>query len=244
MSIRSRVFPYGLDGPPQLAALATGAGLATVVTLRASADGAPRLFVRGMVVATTVLAGCSVSYLHATLRGKFTVWRELVDGLALDGGEDVLDLGCGSGAVLLALGRRLTTGRAVGVDLWHRRDQWRSDPRVLSENAAAAGVAERVRLCTADITALPLADACFDIVVTSMAVHNVRPPARRRAALAEAVRVLRPGGRLIMVDVWVGGRTRVLAGLGMRGIERRGLGPRMWWCGPLVPTTLITAVKG
>ncbi|MFI1970663.1 class I SAM-dependent methyltransferase [Streptomyces cinnamoneus] len=243
MDTRRRVFPYGLDGPPQVVALAGGAVLAALVALGAFVSAAPWPFVLLPAVAAVVLAGCAASFLHASLRGKFAVWRELADGLALRGDEDVLDLGCGSGAVLLLIGRRLTTGRALGVDLWRRRDQWRSDPRTLRENAAAGGMGGRVGLCTADVSALPLVDGCFDVVVTSMTVHNVYPLARRRAALAEAVRVLRPGGRLVMVDIWSAGRARVLVGLGMSAVEARGLGPRMWWCGPFVPTTLVTAVK-
>ncbi|QLE75802.1 class I SAM-dependent methyltransferase [Streptomyces rectiverticillatus] len=205
--------------------------------------GAPPLVPLGTALVAATLTGCVACYLHATLRGKFLVWRELVAGLGLRGGEKVLDLGCGSGAVLLQVARRLTTGQAVGVDLWRTQDQWRSDPRTLRANASAGGEGRRVGLCTADMTTLPFTDGCFDAVVTSMAVHNLRPVARRRAALAEAVRVLRPGGRLVMVDIWVGGRTEALAELGMRDVERHRVGPRMWWCGPLVPTSLITARK-
>src|ERR1041384_2508906 len=61
--------------------------------------------------------------LHTSRRGKFLVWEELLDGLHLRGDERVLDLGCGRGAVLLLAAQRLTTGWAVGVDLWHTADQ-------------------------------------------------------------------------------------------------------------------------
>src|SRR5262245_21096282 len=57
-------------------------------------------------------------YLHATLRGKFVVWAELLETLNLRGDERILDMGCGRGAVLLMAAQHLTTGQAVGVDLW------------------------------------------------------------------------------------------------------------------------------
>ncbi len=62
-------------------------------------------------------------YLHFTLRGKFLVWAELLDQLNLRGDERILDMGCGRGAVLLMAAQRLTTGRAVGMDLWRSFDQ-------------------------------------------------------------------------------------------------------------------------
>ena len=62
-------------------------------------------------------------YLHGTLRGKFVVWAELLGTLNLRGDERILDMGCGRGAVLLMAAQHLTTGRAVGVDLWRRVDQ-------------------------------------------------------------------------------------------------------------------------
>jgi len=51
-------------------------------------------------------------------RGKFQVWDEILDELHLGGDERVLDMGCGRGAVLIAVARRLTTGRVTGIDLW------------------------------------------------------------------------------------------------------------------------------
>ncbi|MEU7169250.1 class I SAM-dependent methyltransferase [Streptomyces morookaense] len=240
---RRRALPYGIDGPWQLAALAAGAVLAALLAVVARLCAAPLVVALAPAAAAAGLAGCTVTFLHASLRGKFVVWRRLADALGLSGDETVLDLGCGSGAVMMLLGRRLPGGRAVGIDLWRQRDQWRSGPRVLRENAAVEGVRARTMLCTADMTALPFADCCFDLVVTSMAVHNVRPVARRRTVLAEAVRVLRPGGRLVMVDIWARGRAEALASLGMCAVDRRGAGPVMWWCGPLVRTAVITAVK-
>src|SRR5208283_1217221 len=65
-----------------------------------------------------LLLAIAASALYTTLRGKFLVWAELLDKLRLRGDERILDLGCGRGAVLLMAAQHLTTGRAVGVDLW------------------------------------------------------------------------------------------------------------------------------
>ncbi len=118
----------------------------------------PALF--ALSVATTVL--------HTTLRGKFLVWAELLDRLGLRGDERILDLGCGRGAVLLMAAQRLTTGRAVGVDLWQGADQSGNSLEATRRNAVAEGVADRVELHTGDMRALPFKDGGFDLVLSSL----------------------------------------------------------------------------
>ena len=98
-------------------------------------------------------------------------------------GTAVLDLGCGRGAVLLMASGRLTTGRAVGIDRWRKTDQSGNAAAATRRNAVAEGVADRVDLCTADFTALPFGDQSFDLVLSSVAIHNVK---RTRAATENA----------------------------------------------------------
>src|SRR5205085_10830956 len=141
------------------------------------------------------------AYLYASLRGKVVVWADVLDRLDLRGGERILDLGCRRGAVLLLAAQHLPTGRAVGVDLWRRVDQSGNSPDATRRNALAEGVADRVELHTADMTALPFGDDSFDVVVSSLAIHNIPGRAGREKAVSEAVRVLRPGGRLLIADV-------------------------------------------
>ena len=105
------------------------------------------------------------------------------------------------GAVLLMAAQHLTTGRAVGVDLWRTVDQSGNSAEATQRNAIAEGVADRVELHTGDMTALPFEDNRFDVVLSSLAIHNISGRAGREKAISEAVRVLRPGGRLLIVDV-------------------------------------------
>jgi ubiquinone/menaquinone biosynthesis C-methylase UbiE len=181
---------------------------------------------------------------HTTLRGKFVVWAELLDQLGLRGDERILDLGCGRGAVLLLAAQHLSTGRAVGVDLWRSADQSGNSAEATQRNAIAEGVADRVELHTADRRALPFEDNSFDVVVSSLAIHNIRGLAGREKAIDEAVRVLRPGGRLMIADIRGTRQHRAqLVKLGMSDVARRGLGWRFWWGGPWAATRLVTARK-
>ncbi|MFE4720747.1 class I SAM-dependent methyltransferase [Streptomyces sp. NPDC056728] len=158
----------------------------------------------------------------------------------MKGDEQLLDLGCGRGAVLIEAARRLPTGHAVGVDLWSGKDQSGNRPEVTLANAAAAGVSDRVDVHTADMTALPFADGSFDVVTSALAIHNIPSPENRYRAVDEALRVLRPGGRLIVADFWPMAR-QYADHIGQGTL--RGLGPEYWYGGPWLGVTLLHAVK-
>jgi ubiquinone/menaquinone biosynthesis C-methylase UbiE len=94
------------------------------------------------------------------------------------------------------------------------------------------------------MTRLPFADGTFDVVISNIAVHNIPSAAGRRAAIDEAVRVLRPGGRLAIADLWATNRHYArLHQLALSDVARRNLGWRMWWGGPWFPTRLVRATK-
>jgi SAM-dependent methyltransferase len=237
---RRRRGSYGIDAPYAAAFMLAGVAVVTVASLvNAITSGRwwpilPVLFVLAV----------GASFLHTTLRGKFLVWAELLDGLGLRGDERILDMGCGRGAVLLLAARHLTTGRAVGVDLWRGVDQSGNSAEAARRNAVAEGMADRVELHTGDMAALPFEDNRFDVVVSSLAIHNISGRAGREKAIDEAVRVLRPGGRLLIADVRATRQHQErLAKLGMRDVARRGLGWRFWWGGPWGATRLVTATK-
>jgi ubiquinone/menaquinone biosynthesis C-methylase UbiE len=168
------------------------------------------------------------------------VWADLLNELNLRGDEKILDLGCGRGAVLFLVAQHLSSGRAVGVDIWNRADQSGNSEQAARRNALAEGVGDRIELVTADMTQLPLEDGQFDLIVSNVAIHNIRGRERRARALEEAVRVLRPGGRLMIADVRCTSFYREhLARLGMIDVTRRNLGWRMWWSGPWAATRLV-----
>lgn len=189
------------------------------------------------------IAASAALYIYATKAGKFEVWNEIFDDLQLKGDETVLDMGCGRGAVLLAAAKRLPNGRAIGVDLW-QADQTDNSPSATEANAKLENVADRIELHTADMTALPLDDNSVDVIVSSLAIHNIPTHEGRRSALAEAMRVLRPGGRIAIADLR---ETRQHAAhlreSGWRNVQRRSVGWRMWYGGPWVSTSLVTATK-
>jgi arsenite methyltransferase len=190
-----------------------------------------RSLVRHKPVAAAVTGGTGASivttaalFIRTTRVGKFEVWAAILDGLRLRGDETLLDLGCGRGAVLLAAAKLLPNGRALGVDIW-RADQTNNSQQNTLRNAELEGVADRVEVRTADITDLPFDDDSVDVIVSSLVVHNIPSPEARAKAISEAARVLRPGGRLVLADIWATRRhVRQLRELGWIDARRRGLG--------------------
>ena len=187
----------------------------------------------------------AATFLHTTRVGKFAVWAELLDGLALIGDEWLLDVGCGRGAVLIMAAKRLPRGRAIGVDLWSTKDQSGNAEQVTRRNAAFEGVADRIELHTADMRQLPFEDGSFDAVVSSLAIHNVAGADARAKALREAARVLKKGGTLTIADIrYTSVYARELAACGLTITDRRSLGIRFWYAfGPWAATRLVAARK-
>ncbi|HEU0114568.1 MAG TPA: class I SAM-dependent methyltransferase [Thermomicrobiales bacterium] len=183
-------------------------------------------------------------YLYASRRGKFALWADILARLGLRGDERVLDLGCGRGAVLLMAAQRLPRGKAVGIDLWHGADQSGNALAAAERNAELEGVNGRVEIDTADMRDLPFPDASFDIVLSNLALHNLPTATDRARAIDEAVRVLRPGGFLRIVDFRCteeyAGRLRALR---MADVSRRSLGWRSWYGGPWASMKLVSARK-
>lgn len=150
-------------------------------------------------------------------------WRRAaVRLLAPRSGERVLDLCCGTGDVALALEAALRPGgAAVGADFCAPM------LRLASEKRRARGVAARaLPLVAADALALPFAGGAFDAAAVAFGVRNVDDPV---AALREMARVVRPGGRVVVLEL---GRPRpaALAALYER-VARRAIPALGAWLG-------------
>jgi ubiquinone/menaquinone biosynthesis C-methylase UbiE len=125
------------------------------------------------------------------LLGAGALHEELIAQARLEPGQRVLDLGCGTGSLAVRIRREHPAVEVVGLD---------PDPKALAiarRKAERAGVALRLEQGYGD--ALPFDGDAFDRVTSSLMLHHLEL-ATRRGMLREALRVLRRGGSLHLVD--------------------------------------------
>lgn len=171
--------------------------------------------------------------------GKMRIRDRLLDGLHLRGNETVLDVGCGHGVLLIGAAKRLPRGKAIGIDLWSQVDQGGNSRAATLANAEAEGVSERVEVFNGDMRELPLADNSIDAVVASVSIHNIETSEGRRQAMREIVRVLKPGGKVALMDIFcINEHRENLQSEGMQNV--RVSGPNFWY---YPPARIITAKK-
>jgi SAM-dependent methyltransferase len=234
---------YGFDAPHVPIGLAITAVLACCVAVILFASSWPWLAGLSLVSAV-VFALSTISFVWTTRRGKFIVWDELLDMLALRGDEHLLDVGCGRGIVLILAAKRLPAGRAVGVDLWSATDQSGNREQATLRNAELEGVRDRIEVRTADMRQLPLPDESFDVVTSSLAIHNIRDTQGREQALAEILRVLKADGTAMIADILhTADYQQYFSSQPGTKVERHRLGWRFWYGGPHVATALVKVRK-
>lgn len=118
--------------------------------------------------------------------------RKLIELAAPADGEDVLDVGCGTGTLAIAMRSTAALGRVCGIDASREMIE------IAKGKAEKAGV--DVDLRVALIEALPFPDGSFDLVTSSLMLHHL-PDDLKRKGLGEVRRVLKPGGRFLAMDL-------------------------------------------
>jgi arsenite methyltransferase len=216
-TVRERA-DYGIDAPYVLLAL-TASGLICLVLGLAS----PAL--RWLFSPTISLLATSAVWLYGSKVGKLRLRETLMDTLHWNGKERVLDVGCGSGLLLVAAAKRLNGGTAVGVDIWRKEDLANNRLETTLRNARIEGVADRIQVEEGDARMLPFGEAIFDVVVSLNVIHNIAKREERAQALKEIVRVLKPGGRLVIADFRnIGDYVMVLHTSGIGDVHKQLLG--------------------
>ncbi|HEY2746490.1 MAG TPA: class I SAM-dependent methyltransferase [Polyangia bacterium] len=187
---------YGIDAPGVIAWLGFG-GLAIFV---ATPILRPWVRLHGFYLWGACWMATAMLMLAYAKIGKFRHRERILDEARLSGGELVLDVGTGRGLLAIGAAKRLTTGRAVGIDIFQKSDLSGNALDKTLENVGLEGVGARCEIRHEDARTLALADGSVDVVVSNLCLHNIHPRKERERALAEIARVLKPGGRAVISD--------------------------------------------
>ena len=158
------------------------------------------LFITTLTILSILFFSIAGFLIWSSRRGKLQMRDRVISGLQLRGDEEVLDVGCGNGLLLIGAASHLTTGIATGVDIWRTDIESDVSPQSVIRNAELAGVADRVQVESADARDLPFENGRFDIVLTSFMLHHMNKQ-DRETAVQQMTRVLKPGGKLVIVEI-------------------------------------------
>jgi SAM-dependent methyltransferase len=197
---------YGIDAPGvirNLILVAAALGVAGYLMRHGVRIGQGPVVLQFHQMFYTIAGACVVEAILMVLYarvGKFR-HRDLILSLHdWHGDEQVLDVGTGRGLLLIGAARRLTTGTAVGIDIWRSEDLTGNTEEAALRNMRLEGVDQRATLRDMAAQAMSFGDGTFDVVVSNLCLHNIDARADRDAACREIVRVLKPGGQALISD--------------------------------------------
>ncbi|HXM42222.1 MAG TPA: class I SAM-dependent methyltransferase [Bryobacteraceae bacterium] len=233
---------YGIDAPGVLAMFFVAGALCLVFGVFARPivicavtidfDHAPQI-TGGIFLLEGVLMFIYVKW------GKFRHRDRMLAQVSWTGNESVLDVGTGRGLLLIGAARHLTTGRAVGIDIWSAKDLSGNAIERTQANIEMEGVGGKVELRTEDASQMTFPDSSFDVVVSNLCIHNIPKQAGRDQACREIARVLRPEGVAVISDYKLTKKyAGAFAGLGF-AVEWRG----PFWRDTFPPLKMFVARK-
>ena len=213
---------YGYHVPHFLVAgFVGGAAIAAVGLILPFARQAPWILAAVVVVVGLGLLAFTAGLGWLVYRGRPLITERMLDAVAWTGGERVLDVGCGPGLSLIAAAKRLTTGKAIGIDKWAVIHGEKHNSKAITlENARIEGVTDRIEVQDGDASAMPFADSTFDVVVSSFVFHHLDREVQTKA-LREIARVTKPGGRILITDDRTDRLASELRALGLQEVENR-----------------------
>ncbi|WNF32035.1 class I SAM-dependent methyltransferase [Aeribacillus composti] len=118
-----------------------------------------------------------------------------------DGQGKMLDIGTGSGSLIIKLAKAFPESLLTGIDYWG--DDWEYSKDQCQRNAEIEGVSDRINFLKASATKLPFKNDEFDIIVSCLTFHEVKDERNKTEVMKEALRVLKPGGGFVFLDLFM-----------------------------------------
>lgn len=139
-----------------------------------------------------------LSYKKGGIQGK--ILDIVLNYLQWNGDGNLLDIGCGSGAMAIKASKKFPNAMIVGVDYWGI--EWDFAQEQCIRNAQVEGVEKRITFQKEDASKLTFSDNIFDAAVSNFVFHEVKTQPDKIALIQEALRVIKPGGSFSFQDIF------------------------------------------
>lgn len=232
---------YGIDAPKVIERLIVIGALVIIATIVFPIIniGEVELVTAGFILPGILLVVVGILMILYSKFGKFRHRDRLLNLIDWNGNERVLDVGTGLGLLMIGAAKKLTTGKAIGIDIFDAKDLSNNTIERTRANAKLENVETKVEILTMDITKTNFPDDYFDVIVSNLCLHNIKKAEDRKAACAEIYRILKPNGRVIISDFKkLGEYTNKFHSLGMK-VWKEGT----FFFDTFPPLTVISAIK-
>ncbi|PEJ60092.1 SAM-dependent methyltransferase [Bacillus sp. AFS002410] len=125
----------------------------------------------------------------------------IVSKVNWDGNGKILDIGTGSGSLIIKLAKAFPKSTLTGIDYWG--GNWEYSKAQCQQNAEIEGVANQIDFQKASASELPFNDDEFDLIVSCLTIHEVKDRSNKTDVMKEALRVLKPGGKFVFLDLFM-----------------------------------------
>jgi len=124
----------------------------------------------------------------------------IVSKVKWDGDGTLLDIGTGSGSLIIKLAKAFPMSVLTGIDYWG--DNWEYSKAQCQQNAEIEGVSRQIHFQKASASELPFNENEFNVIISCLTFHEVKDRSNKTDVIKEALRVLKPGGNFVFLDLF------------------------------------------